>query len=220
MSILRAAEGREGVLFIGGFEHTPNIGCRRPAGPRRDADRVAAVGRRAGDDRRRIGASGDPALASGQVEIAGWVPDVDPLFDRARAMVAPLTYGAGLKGKVTQSLAAGLPVVTTPIGAEGLDATDGEQMLIANDDEALAERVIRALSDDAAVAVVIGLRSGTGQSAVLARGDGGDARRDPHRRAATALRRVHPGRRAGGAAGTDQERLIQNEPPPRSLPPG
>jgi glycosyltransferase involved in cell wall biosynthesis len=63
-------------------------------------------------------------------------------------MLAPLTWGAGLKGKVTQSLAAGLPVVTTSLGAEGLTATDGEDIFIADEDEELAERVIRLLTDD------------------------------------------------------------------------
>jgi glycosyltransferase involved in cell wall biosynthesis len=53
-----------------------------------------------------------------------------------------------LKGKVTQSLAAGLPVVTTSIGAEGLEAVDGQQLLIADDNDELAERVIRVLRDD------------------------------------------------------------------------
>jgi glycosyltransferase involved in cell wall biosynthesis len=87
------------------------------------------------------------ALASSLVVVTGWVPDIDPLFDGAMAMVAPLNYGAGLKGKVTQALAFGLPVVTTPIGAEGLDAVDGEQLLIGTDDQELAERVIRVLTD-------------------------------------------------------------------------
>ena len=87
------------------------------------------------------------ALASPLVEVAGWVEDIDPLFDAAMAMVAPLNYGAGLKGKVTQALAAGLPVVTTPIGAEGLDAVDGEQLLIGTDDRELADRVIRVLTN-------------------------------------------------------------------------
>ena len=80
--------------------------------------------------------------------MAGWLPDVDAALDAARVMLAPITWGAGLKGKVTQSLAAGLPVVTTTIGAEGLDAIDGDELLIADDDEALAERVIRLLTDD------------------------------------------------------------------------
>ena len=88
------------------------------------------------------------ALASAQVDIVGWVQDVDPIFDSARVMVAPISYGAGLKGKVTHALAAGLPVVTTPIGAEGLGAVDGEQLLIGVDDGELAHCVIRALTDD------------------------------------------------------------------------
>ena len=88
------------------------------------------------------------ALASRSYDVAGWVPDLDPMLEHARVMVAPLTYGAGLKGKVTQALAYGLPVVTTAIGAEGLDASDGEQLLIADDPEGLAARTIAALTDD------------------------------------------------------------------------
>jgi glycosyltransferase involved in cell wall biosynthesis len=86
-------------------------------------------------------------LASSLVEVTGWVQDVDSLIDGARAMVAPMSYGAGLKGKVTQALAAGLPVVTTPIGAEGLPAVDGEHILIGSDDGEIAERIVRILTD-------------------------------------------------------------------------
>jgi GT2 family glycosyltransferase/SAM-dependent methyltransferase/glycosyltransferase involved in cell wall biosynthesis len=142
------AAARRGVMFIGGFEHTPNIDAAIRL-VRRVMPRVWSA---LGDVPATIvGGSAPPEvreLASPLVEIAGWVPDVDPLFGEARAMVAPLTYGAGLKGKVTQALAAGVPVVTTPVGAEGLDATDGDQLLIAEDDRGLADRVIRVLSDD------------------------------------------------------------------------
>ena len=62
-------------------------------------------------------------------------------------MVAPLRYGAGLKGKVTQALAMGLPVVTTLIGAEGIEDPD-ECILIGDDSQTLAEQVIRAYRDD------------------------------------------------------------------------
>ena len=54
-----------------------------------------------------------------------------------------------MKGKITQGLAAGLPVVTTSVGAEGLDGRDGENMLIGDDPEALAERIVRVIEDDA-----------------------------------------------------------------------
>jgi GT2 family glycosyltransferase len=142
------ARERKGVIFIGGFEHPPNV----DAVLRLVHGVMPRVWRELGDVPVTLIGPLAPAevqaLASPLVEVAGWVPDVDPLFDGARAMVAPLNYGAGLKGKVTQSLAYGLPVVTTPIGAEGLDASDGEQLLIGNDDGELAERVIRVLTDD------------------------------------------------------------------------
>ena len=65
-------------------------------------------------------------------------------------MVAPLRYGAGMKGKVTQSLAAGLPVVTTTIGAEGLNALEGEELLVADAPDAFADHVIRLHRDSEA----------------------------------------------------------------------
>jgi len=63
-------------------------------------------------------------------------------------MVAPLHYGAGIKGKITQSLAAGLPVVTTPIGAEGLDGGEDRCMLIGHSPQELAVETIRLYKDD------------------------------------------------------------------------
>ena len=141
------AAGRSGVIFIGGFEHTPNtdaaIRLVRNVMPKvwERMPRVTV---------KLIG--GEPpseveALASPMVDVMGWVHDVEPLFESAIAMVAPLSYGAGLKGKVTHALAEGLPVVTTSIGAEGLHAIDGQHLLIGADDDALARHII-ALIDD------------------------------------------------------------------------
>jgi O-antigen biosynthesis protein len=62
-------------------------------------------------------------------------------------MVAPLSYGAGMKGKITQSLAAGLPVVTTPIGAEGLEVEDGRQLRVGKSGEELAARIVHLAHD-------------------------------------------------------------------------
>jgi hypothetical protein len=141
-------ESRTGVLFVGGFEHAPNVEAVvmlvREVMPLvwRELGRVPVA---------IVGSDAPPevqALASELVDVRGWVPDLDPVLDRARLLLAPLTYGAGLKGKVTQALAFGLPVVTTPIGAEGLDAVDGEHMLIGESADALAERTLRVLRDD------------------------------------------------------------------------
>src|SRR4029450_9664505 len=68
---------------------------------------------------------GNPA-----VNLVGCVPSVRPYLERARLSVVPLRYGAGVKGKVIQSMMAYTPVVTTPIGAEGLDLVQGENALI------------------------------------------------------------------------------------------
>ena len=141
-------DGREGVVFVGGFQHPPNFdavvelvhhimplvwrelpGCRLTiVGPEARAELEA--------------------LASERVHVAGWVEDLDPVLDGARAMVAPLRYGSGMKGKITQSLAAGLPVVTSTVGAEGLAATGGEQLLVADDPEEFAAAVVRLYGDD------------------------------------------------------------------------
>jgi GT2 family glycosyltransferase/SAM-dependent methyltransferase len=142
-----AVDERGGVLFVGGFEHTPN----RDAAIRLVRDVMPLVWREDRDVPVTIVGSNAPAdvqaLASERVEVAGWVPDLEPLLGSARVMVAPLTYGAGLKGKITQSLAAGLPVVTTSIGAEGLEAAHGEQVLISDQDGGLASQTLRALRD-------------------------------------------------------------------------
>jgi glycosyltransferase involved in cell wall biosynthesis len=113
---------------------------------------MPGVWRELGDVRVTIVGSHPPeevqALASSRVDVTGWVEDLQPLLDRSRVMVAPLRYGAGLKGKVTQALAMGLPVVTTSVGAEGLEAYDEEFMLIADDPRELALCVIRIHHDE------------------------------------------------------------------------
>jgi GT2 family glycosyltransferase/SAM-dependent methyltransferase/glycosyltransferase involved in cell wall biosynthesis len=145
---VRGPEGRSGLLFVGGFQHPPNIDAAvhlvRVIMPR--------VWRQIGDVPLTIVGSHAPpevlALASPAVHVAGWVEDLAPLLDGSRAMVAPLRYGAGMKGKVTQSLAAGLPVVTSSIGAEGLDAVAGQHLLLGDDPDALTARIVELCRDD------------------------------------------------------------------------
>jgi glycosyltransferase involved in cell wall biosynthesis len=100
-----------------------------------------------------IGADAPPSLVDGapsEVHFTGWIEQAEPWFHRARVFVAPLRYGAGMKGKVGQAMALGLPVVTTSIGAEGMELTDGGDALIRDDPEAFAAAVIR-LHEDATV---------------------------------------------------------------------
>jgi glycosyltransferase involved in cell wall biosynthesis len=94
------------------------------------------------------GPEGLADLAGKRVVIEGWIEDLDALLDRTRAMAAPMRYGAGVKGKITHSLARGLPVVTTTVGIEGLDATAGRDLLVADDPAGLAAELVRLLRDD------------------------------------------------------------------------
>ena len=141
--------GRQGLLFVGGFAHPPNT----DAAVTLVRSVMPIVWRELGEVPVRIvGADPPPevqALGSPLTEVTGWVEDLDPLLQSSRAMVAPLRFGAGMKGKVTQSLAAGLPVVTTPVGAEGLLASDDQTFLVGQEPADIAEHVIRLYRDDA-----------------------------------------------------------------------
>lgn len=146
---VRPAAGRTDILFVGGFEHPPNADAVtylvREVMPRvwsRKPDlSVTVVG---GSVPHEV-----KMLASSRVDVRGWVADLEPILASSRAMVVPVRYGAGVKGKITQGLAAGLPVVTTHVGAEGLEGEDGENMLIGDDPEALADRILQVVDDDA-----------------------------------------------------------------------
>jgi sugar transferase (PEP-CTERM/EpsH1 system associated) len=65
------------------------------------------------------------------VKVTGMVPDVRPWYREALAAVVPLRTGAGTRLKILESMAAGVPVISTPLGAEGLEVADGENILLA-----------------------------------------------------------------------------------------
>jgi glycosyltransferase involved in cell wall biosynthesis len=79
------------------------------------------------------------------IEVLGYVPDTNPYLDRSAALVAPLRFGAGMKGKVTEALASALPVITTSIGAQGFGAVSGEHLRIADDPADFAAAVADVL---------------------------------------------------------------------------
>jgi O-antigen biosynthesis protein len=133
---------REDLLFVGGFGHHPNTDamswflhdifpCIRRSLP---GIRVLIIGE-------------NPPLkiqvfAAKDVVFMGHVKDLQQYLWRCRIFVAPLRYGSGLKGKIIQSMAAGLPVVTTAIGAEGAFLGDGDNALIADDADAFVKNVV------------------------------------------------------------------------------
>lgn len=142
-----AFEGRRGLVFLGGFRHPPNVDAVRyfvqdvmPLVVAALPDVVLHV----------VGSDAPPelkALAGPNVHVHGFVEDLEPLLLATRLSVAPMRYGAGIKGKIVTAMAHGVPVVTTDIGAEGMGLTHGENVLVANAPRAFADAVVAAYSD-------------------------------------------------------------------------
>jgi glycosyltransferase involved in cell wall biosynthesis len=82
-------------------------------------------------------------LASTRVITLGYVPDINTIYDKVRLVAAPLRYGAGVKGKVLESLAAGVPCVMTPVAAEGIALPEIFTGAIAEEPVQIAARILR-----------------------------------------------------------------------------
>jgi GT2 family glycosyltransferase/glycosyltransferase involved in cell wall biosynthesis len=140
---------RRDLWFVGGFQHPPNVDAVRwfvaEVWPRIHAElpdaRFHVVGSKMPESMR--------ALAGNGVEVHGHVEDLDPFLDGCRLSVAPLRYGAGVKGKVNQAMAHGQPVVATPMAVEGMHLVDGEEVLVADAPAAFAGAVVRLYRDEA-----------------------------------------------------------------------
>ena len=141
---------RDGLLFVGGFRHPPNVDAvlwfARDVFSRIRAVRPTlefhCIG---GDVPNEIARLADiPG-----VRIHGHVPDLQHLLDGTRVSVAPLRYGAGVKGKVNQAMAHGLPVVATTAAVEGMHLQEGDDVLVADDAAAFADAVLRLHEDEA-----------------------------------------------------------------------
>jgi len=137
-----AFDQRSGLVFIGSYNHPPNIDAVKwlclEIMPLVWASRpditVNLLGSNLKDEVKE--------LASDRVVVTGYVPEVEPYFQESRVFVAPLRFGAGMKGKIGQSLSLGLPTITTKIGAEGMGLIDHQDVLIADTDEEFARAVI------------------------------------------------------------------------------
>jgi glycosyltransferase involved in cell wall biosynthesis len=81
------------------------------------------------------------------VYMHGFVEDVRPYFEESQILVVPLSVGSGTRIKILEAMATGTPVVSTAIGAEGLECTHGENIVIANSAKDLAAAVVRLLRD-------------------------------------------------------------------------
>lgn len=140
---------RDGLLFIGGFGHPPNADAVRwfikdilPIVWQSEPSLIFHV---VGDI--------DPAsrleLSTPGVAIHGRVADIEPLLAQCRVSVAPLRFGAGVKGKVNLSLSYGLPAVVTTVAAEGMHLVHGVNAMIADAAPAFAVGLLELYKDEA-----------------------------------------------------------------------
>ena len=137
------SDKREGMLFVGGFGHGPNLDAVLwfldkifPEVYRRTKAPFYIVGSKAPEEILQIKTEG--------VVVKGFVSEeeLQELYESCRIAVVPLRYGAGVKGKVVEALYYGIPVVTTSVGAEGIAGI--EEMAAVKDQE---EELIQVISE-------------------------------------------------------------------------
>ncbi|ASJ71620.1 glycosyltransferase [Granulosicoccus antarcticus] len=141
-------EKRSGVAFLGGFGHPPN----REAVEYYLDEVMPLIRKRRPDIKLHIWGSKIPdeffQLVDDQVIVEGFAESLDEVFEGCRVFIAPLQSGAGIKGKVLDSIAYGVPSVLSPIAAEATGLVDNKSTLIANTPEQWAEYVIQLHDDE------------------------------------------------------------------------
>lgn len=141
----KSFDEREGLFFIGNFNHRPNTDAVhyfmhkvfpliRSSLP---GVKFYVVGSHMPEEIKWYGANDEDVIT------LGYQREVDSLFESARVFVAPLRYGSGMKGKIGQAFSYGLPVVTTPIGSEGMGLQHEREVMIADDRETFAQMVVQ-----------------------------------------------------------------------------
>ncbi|MEP6483675.1 MAG: glycosyltransferase [Rudaea sp.] len=139
---------RHDLVFVGGFQHPPNIDAVNwfvrdvfPLVRETLPDVTLHV----------IGSKAPPAileLAHDGVTVHGFVADIAPHMDGCRLSVAPLRYGAGVKGKVNMAMSYGLPVVATSPAVEGMHVRPEEDVLVADAPRDFAAAIVRGYTDE------------------------------------------------------------------------
>jgi len=151
-----AAAGK-GLLFVGHLRYPPNIDAVRFLA----CHILPALRVRIPEARLTVVGEGAPSVLrefSGRddMELVGRASSLLPYYQDARVAVVPLRAGGGTRLKILEAMALGRPVVSTPLGCEGLAVEDGKHLLVANDAEGFAAAVMRLLTDRALVARLTG----------------------------------------------------------------
>ena len=139
---------RSDILFIGSFQHPPNTDAvlffAREIFPQVRAAlpgiKFYIIGDKAPPD--------VVALADEDIVVTGYQADVSSYFNRIRLSIAPLRYGAGVKGKVNQSMGLGVPVVATSVAVEGMDLQSRVHALIADDPAEFAAAIVEVYQSE------------------------------------------------------------------------
>jgi len=141
------------LLFLGGLHWPPNADALasfvRDSWPRVRAARPDATLTSVGRDDSPVA---DECREAPGVRLTGWVPDIDPFVQESRMLVVPMRAGSGMRVKILDAMARGLPVVSTSVGCEGIAVVPGEHLLLADTPEGFADAVLRLLADDALAA--------------------------------------------------------------------
>lgn len=141
--------GRRDLLFVGGYGHPPNADALHWL-----ADEILPALREVSGDVRIFVAGDVPDSARQSLEqkgldILGRVPDLTPLMNSVLASIAPLRFGAGVKGKINMSMSHGLPVIGSSVAVEGMRLVDGRDVLVADDARRFAAAYVQLASDEA-----------------------------------------------------------------------
>lgn len=141
-------DARKGILFLGGFTHTPNVDAVRwfvaEIWPLVRAQLPGAVFHIVGSEAPKE--VFELASVPG-VKVHGYVKDLDPLLSSMRVGVTPMRYGAGIKGKVAMMMGAGIPCVCTSIASEGMGIQDGIHARVTDAPSDFAHAVVELYSD-------------------------------------------------------------------------
>lgn len=141
----KAFEDRDGLLFVGNLAHRPNSDAvhyfMREIYPLVEQHLPNVKLYIVGDNVTDLS-----QYASESVCLTGYVPDIDDYWQGCRVLVAPIRFGAGVKGKIGEAISYGLPVVTTSIGAESFGFTPDVDVMIADEPASFAESVVRLYS--------------------------------------------------------------------------
>ncbi|MEW6994786.1 glycosyltransferase [Colwelliaceae bacterium MEBiC 14330] len=143
-------EHRKNIAFIGGYQHTPNVDAVLyfveniwpKVKERINGVKFYIIGSKPTAEILALPESDEDII------VTGFIESLDPYLDNLRLTLAPLRYGAGIKGKIGSSLSYGVPCIATKVAAEGMGLVDGENILMSDDENSFVENLVNTYKDN------------------------------------------------------------------------